>query len=90
MTHGLLTVSKKRITMPLMIIDRYKTISRAVCIRFLNKNYICVKKFFIFVEIFQLFINSDGKTFSTAFTKIFPQVGKFLASHDGRNFPIIY
>ena len=28
--HGLLTVSKKGIAMPLLIINRYKTMSRAV------------------------------------------------------------
>ena len=37
---------------------------------FLNKSYIFVDVFFfVFGEICQLFINSDGKTFPTAFTE---------------------
>ena len=75
MTHGLLTVSKKEITLPLLIIVTKQYPEQQV--RFLNRNYIFVIIFSVFEEICKLFINSKGKTFPTAFTKLFPLVGNF-------------
>ena len=68
MTQGLLTVSKMEITLSLLIIVTKQCPGQSV--RFLNKNYIFVINFLVFEEICQLFINSDGKTFPTAFNKI--------------------
>ena len=50
--------------------DRYKTMPRAVGYVFKEKLQFCKQYFFVYGEIRWLFINSDGKTFPTAFTKI--------------------
>ena len=93
---GLLWVTNsfkiKGITMPLLIIIyRYKTMSSAEDWIF-EKSFIFVINFcFVLGEICQLFINSEGHTCRTVFTKIshkreFPPMGN-LGKNGAKKFP---